>query len=86
VSLRAHEDAGVLRIDVDDDGPGIAPADRAAVLERGRRLDERMPGSGLGLAIVDELARAHGGSIELDEAPSPLGGLRASLRLPAGVG
>lgn len=85
VSLRAHEDAGVLRIDVDDDGPGIAPADRAAVLERGRRLDERTPGSGLGLAIVDELARAHGGSIELDEAPSPLGGLRASLRLPAGM-
>ena len=53
---------------------------RAAAIERGKRLDEFRPGSGLGLSIVVELASIYGGSLELDE--SPLGGLRAILRLP----
>ena len=53
---------------------------RAAALERGKRLDESRPGSGLGLSIVVELASIYGGSLRLDE--SPLGGLRAILRLP----
>ena len=51
------------------------------MLQRGVRADEAAPGSGLGLAIVRELAELYGGSIELDT--SPLGGLRARLRLPA---
>ena len=45
-----------------------------------KRLDEARPGSGLGLSIVVDLASIYGGSLELDE--SPLGGLRAILRLP----
>jgi signal transduction histidine kinase len=45
------------------------------------RLDETESGSGLGLAIVDDLARAYGGMLVLDE--SALGGLKAVLRLPA---
>ena len=49
-------------------------------VERGKRLDELRPGSGLGLSIVVELASIYGGSLKLDE--SPLGGLRAILRLP----
>ena len=53
---------------------------RAAAVERGKRLDESRPGSGLGLSIVVELASIYGGSLKLDE--SPLGGLRAILRLP----
>ena len=71
-----------LRIDVDDDGPGIAVGQRTELLQRGVRGDEQVPGSGLGLAIVDDLARLYGGRLELLKAP--LGGLRARLWLPAG--
>jgi signal transduction histidine kinase len=51
------------------------------VLQRGVRADEAAPGSGLGLAIVADLAELYRGSIAL--GTSPLGGLRATLRLPA---
>jgi signal transduction histidine kinase len=71
-----------LRIDIDDDGPGIAADQQQRVLQRGVRGDEQVPGSGLGLAIVDDLARLYGGRLELLTAP--LGGLRARLWLPAG--
>jgi hypothetical protein len=54
---------------------------REAVLQRGVRADEAAPGSGLGLAIVRDLAELYGGTISLED--SPLGGLRARLRLPA---
>ena len=69
-----------LRIDVDDDGPGLTPGEREGALKRGVRLDETTPGSGLGLSIVTELAELHKGVLELDAAPS--GGLRARLRFP----
>lgn len=65
---------------IDDDGPGLDPQERAAALVRGQKLDESRPGSGLGLSIVADLASIYGGSLRLEE--SPLGGLRASLRLP----
>ena len=67
-------------VHIDDDGPGLDPEARAAAVERGRRLDESRPGSGLGLSIVVDLAANYGGALELGE--SPLGGLRATLRLP----
>ena len=70
----------IARIVVDDDGPGLDVDQREQVTHRGQRLDETKPGSGLGLSIVVELASIYGGSLELDE--SPLGGLRAILRLP----
>ena len=70
-----------LVVIVDDDGPGIEAAMREAVLQRGVRADEAAPGSGLGLAIVRDLAELYGGSIALE--PSPVGGLRARLELPA---
>jgi signal transduction histidine kinase len=66
---------------IDDDGPGLDPQARAAALVRGQRLDESRPGSGLGLSIVVDLASIYRGSLRLEE--SPLGGLRASLRLPS---
>jgi signal transduction histidine kinase len=72
---------GIIAVVVDDDGPGIEPALRRAVLQRGVRADEAAPGSGLGLAIVRDLAEVYGGSIALDA--SPLGGLRARLELPS---
>ena len=67
-------------ITVDDDGPGIPAADRAAVLKRGTRLDETVPGTGLGLSIIVETATSYGGSLSLDG--SEMGGLRATVRLP----
>lgn len=69
-----------LRIIVDDDGPGLSPAQRSQVAVRGQRLDETKPGSGLGLSIVTELAALYGGSLKLGAAP--IGGLRAELTLP----
>lgn len=72
--------AGTLTIVIEDDGPGLALHERAAALERGRRLDESAPGSGLGLSIVDDLARAYGGELSL--GASELGGLKAELTLP----
>ena len=66
--------------EIDDDGPGLDPQARAAALVRGEKLDESRPGSGLGLSIVADLASAYGGSLSLEE--SPLGGVRARLRLP----
>lgn len=70
-----------IEITVDDDGPGLDPSMRTAVLQRGVRADEAAPGSGFGLAIVRDLAELYGGSIALDA--SPMGRLRARLRLPA---
>lgn len=68
---------------VEDDGPGIPVAERTRVLGRfARGANARgVPGSGLGLAIVAAEARRHGGGLELSS--SPLGGLRATVRLSA---
>ena len=81
VEISSRAEAGRVEILVDDDGPGLAPSLRAKVLQRGVRADEAAPGSGLGLAIVADLVELYSGSIEL--VTSPLGGLRAILRLPA---
>jgi signal transduction histidine kinase len=73
---------------VDDDGPGIPESERERVLQRFVRLDEARSrddgGSGLGLSIVDEVVRAHGGSMSITR--SPLGGARIEVRLPADEG
>ena len=63
---------------VDDDGPGIAPDRRESVFKPFE--SGASEGTGLGLTIARDIARAHGGEIHLEE--SPLGGLRARLRLP----
>jgi signal transduction histidine kinase len=70
-----------LLVLIDDDGPGMPDAALVEMLKRGRRLDEAKPGSGLGLSIVTDIAKLHGGELKL--ARSPLGGLRASLKLPS---
>ena len=74
------DDRRVVRIVVDDDGPGLSPQQREQVARRGRRLDETKPGSGLGLSIVVELASLYGGGLTLGTAP--IGGLRAELVVP----
>lgn len=81
VSIRATGESGQLTIRVADDGPGLPAETVDLVLQRGVRMDERIPGSGLGLAIVDELARLHGGGVKL--AASEWGGVEAVLTLPA---
>ncbi|HYB11749.1 MAG TPA: ATP-binding protein [Alphaproteobacteria bacterium] len=68
-------------VDVEDDGPGLSPEERAQVFERGKRLDEAVPGTGLGLAIVRDIAELYGGSVSLGSAS--LGGLRVTLVLPS---
>jgi signal transduction histidine kinase len=80
---KAANDAALVRLVIDDDGPGLTAAEREQVQEapRGRRLDETKPGSGLGLSIVVELANLYGGGLALGTAP--IGGLRAELVLPA---
>lgn len=84
IAIRANHDARYLIVTVDDDGPGIPPELREDVFRPFVRLDEARNvdhgGTGLGLAIARDVARAHGGDIILGE--SPLGGLRATVRLP----
>lgn len=81
VTVRAQLDGARLVVEIEDDGPGIAPSQRQAVLERGVRLDESTPGSGLGLAIVSDLLALYGGSLALE--PGLSCGLRARIELPA---
>jgi signal transduction histidine kinase len=83
-ALQHEGDAMRLSITLDDDGPGIAPERRDAVLRRGVRLDESVPGTGLGLSIAAELAGLYQGGIVLEN--SPLGGLRVRVELPAAPG
>lgn len=83
VRVGAEVEDGRMELRVEDDGPGIAPELRAAMIRRGARADEQVPGTGLGLAIVDDLARLYGGDVVLGE--SMLGGLSARLRLPGSV-
>jgi two-component system osmolarity sensor histidine kinase EnvZ len=72
-----HGQRGV-QVTVDDDGPGISPERRESVF---RPFESgASDGTGLGLTIARDIVRAHGGDIVLEE--SPLGGLRARIRLP----
>lgn len=80
VRLSLVQEGEGYRLWVDDDGPGIAPERREAVLGRGTRLDEQVVGHGLGLGIVRDMVEAWGGSLSLED--SPLGGLRVAISLP----
>ena len=84
VQLQINVVGGDFHLWVDDDGPGIALANRATVLERGSRLDEQVAGHGLGLCVVRDMVEAWGGSLQLQD--SPLGGLRVAIELNRGGG
>ncbi len=84
--VHAHLDRadGFAGLNIDDDGPGIPEARREEAFRAFHRLDEgrnlQTGGVGLGLAIARGIARAHGGDLVLSD--SPMGGLRATIRLP----
>ncbi len=81
VSLRAEKVGGDLRLIIEDDGPGLAPENRARALKRGQRLDETTPGTGLGLSIVADIVSAYGGEVSLGDAAR--GGLKVTISLPS---
>ncbi len=81
VRVHAAAEGDVVRIMVDDDGPGVPPEERARVfglLERGAASEE--PGLGIGLATCRRIVEAHGGRMGIED--SPLGGARVWLTLP----
>jgi len=84
IAITGHRDHRWLTISVDDDGPGIPAEMREDVFKPFLRLDDARNqdegGTGLGLAIARDIARSHGGDIMLGD--SPLGGLRATVRVP----
>lgn len=80
VTLSVRREANWARLDVVDNGPGIALADQARVFERFVRANEEGDGCGLGLSIVKEIVERHGGRVTL-ESLSPRG-LRVVVRLP----
>jgi two-component system osmolarity sensor histidine kinase EnvZ len=85
IKVTATHSRGFLTVIIDDDGPGIPPERREDVFKPFVRLDtarnQDSGGTGLGLSIARDIARSHGGDIVLDD--SPLGGLRAIVRVPA---
>jgi signal transduction histidine kinase len=73
-------DRRFVRISVDDDGPGIATADRERVFAFGERAETAAPGSGIGLAVVRLMLERAGGRVELEK--SPFGGARFVVTVP----
>jgi two-component system osmolarity sensor histidine kinase EnvZ len=84
IAISGHRDHRWLTVTIDDDGPGIPMKMREEVFKPFLRLDDARNqdegGTGLGLAIARDIARSHGGDITLGD--SPMGGLRATVRVP----
>jgi signal transduction histidine kinase len=81
VQVRCRPAGDRVRLEIDDTGPGIAPADRDRVFDRFfRHPNAQAGGTGLGLAIVRAIAIRHGAEVSLGE--SPTGGLRVTLNVP----
>ncbi|ATJ81347.1 ATP-binding protein [Halomonas beimenensis] len=85
VMIRVHGEPRLVRIDVEDDGPGVPVAKRGEIFKPFSRLDDsrarRSGGYGLGLSIVQKVMAWHGGSVMVDDSPA-LGGARFTLLLP----
>jgi two-component system sensor histidine kinase PhoQ len=82
VVVGAETSDRILTISVEDDGPGIAPEQAEALLQRGARMDESVPGHGIGLAMVRAIVEAYEGTLAIER--SALGGARMTLRIPIG--
>ncbi|MBF8224129.1 HAMP domain-containing protein [Halomonas sp. 328] len=85
VEVRLTQEPWALRIDVEDNGPGVPVESREGIFKPFARLDDsrtrRSGGYGLGLSIVQKVMAWHGGSVAVDDSPH-LGGARFSLLLP----
>ncbi len=88
ISVRGREIDGRVRVEVEDDGPGIAPADQALLFAEFQRLaqagdggSDAPPGTGLGLSIVRRVVEVHGGSVGVESHPGE--GSLFYLELPA---
>ena len=83
VGVQVDADDAVVRVLVDDAGPGVPPAQRRQVFERFARVGSRgsLPGTGLGLSLVAETVHGHGGAVRC--TTSPAGGARFVVQLPA---
>ncbi len=84
VGAAPSADGAMVRITIDDDGPGVPAHQRVQVLARGARGDTAADGHGIGLAATAELAASYGGALAIEA--SGLGGARIVLDLPAAVG
>ncbi len=87
VTLGLRSSSGTAVLTVTDDGPGIPPADRLRVFERFTRLEEGRSrqaggGTGLGLSITQQIVRAHGGEITVEDRPDGRSGAVFAVRLP----
>ncbi|MCA1770634.1 MAG: two-component sensor histidine kinase, partial [Halomonas sp.] len=85
VLIRVEAEPRLVRIDVEDDGPGVPAGERQAIFKPFARLDDSRTrssgGYGLGLSIVQKVMIWHGGSVAVDDSPE-LGGARFTLLLP----
>ena len=80
VEIEIEMQGNEATVAVEDDGPGVPAAECERIFESFHRLDSQLPGSGLGLALAREIARAHGGDIELESEVGK--GSRFLVRLP----
>lgn len=84
VSVAAVSDGRLIRLSVEDDGPGIPAEKRHSIFERFRRLDDNyVSGAGIGLYLVHALVEAHAGTIRVEDGEE-LGGARFVVELPVG--
>jgi signal transduction histidine kinase len=84
VRVRAHATDGIVAVDVEDEGPGIPPEERARIFEPYYRMRDTAAlghGTGLGLSVVKSLVEAHGGTVHAEAAPGT--GTRMTVMLPA---
>ncbi|WP_163931020.1 ATP-binding protein [Paraferrimonas sp. SM1919] len=80
VRLTAYVREQLLHILIEDDGPGVDPAMRSKILQRGVRADTKTPGQGIGLAVCAEIINSYGGQLTIDD--SDLEGAKFEIKLP----
>lgn len=83
VKVSLLREVDVIRLDIEDDGPGVSPDMRHVILQRGARVDtSAAPGQGIGLTVAVDILSSYNGQLEVGE--SPMGGARFRIMLPIG--
>lgn len=80
VAVSVSNGAGMLLIDIADDGEGVSPELRQTILKRGERADTSAPGQGIGLSVAVDILSSYDGELEINE--SAFGGALFSIRFP----